>query len=69
MATPDDDPLIAVALELLDGKELDWAEAARMLNDPEQQELIDDCVSLPDCRVIAARCRLEPTGQRLRPAS
>jgi 2-methylcitrate dehydratase PrpD len=33
------------------------------------EELIDDCASLPDCRVIAARCRLEPTGQRLRPAS
>jgi 2-methylcitrate dehydratase PrpD len=33
------------------------------------EEIVDDCTSLPDSRVIAARCRLEPTGQRLRPAS
>lgn len=33
------------------------------------EELIDNCASLPDSRVIAARCRPEPTGQRLRPAS
>ena len=33
------------------------------------EELIDDCTSLPDSRVIAAQCRLEPTEQRLRPAS
>jgi len=33
------------------------------------EELVDNCTSLPDSRVIAARCRPEPTGQRLRPAS
>ena len=33
------------------------------------EELVDNCASLPDSRVIAARCRLEPTEQRLRPAS
>jgi 2-methylcitrate dehydratase PrpD len=33
------------------------------------EEAIDNCTSLPDSRVIAARCRLEPTEQRLRPAS
>jgi 2-methylcitrate dehydratase PrpD len=33
------------------------------------EELIDNCASLPDSRVIAARCRPEPTGHRLRPAS
>lgn len=33
------------------------------------EELIDHCASLPDSRVIAARCRPEPVGQRLRPAS
>ena len=33
------------------------------------EELVDNCTSLPDSRVIAARCRLEPTEQRLRPAS
>src|SRR6185503_20255239 len=33
------------------------------------EELVDHCPSLPDSRVIAARCRLEPTEQRLRPAS
>ncbi len=33
------------------------------------EELVDDCASLPDSHVIAARCRLEPAGQRLRPAS
>ena len=33
------------------------------------EELIDDCTSLPDSSVIAAQCRLEPTEQRLRPAS
>ena len=33
------------------------------------EELIDNCPSLPDSRVIAARCRLEPAEQRLRPAS
>ena len=33
------------------------------------EELVDNCTSLPDSRVIAARCRLEPTQQRLRPAS
>ncbi|WKA31137.1 MmgE/PrpD family protein [Bradyrhizobium roseum] len=33
------------------------------------EELVDNCVSLPDCRVIAARCRPEPAEQRLRPAS
>jgi 2-methylcitrate dehydratase PrpD len=35
----------------------------------ELEELIDSCASLPDSRVIAARCRPEPSGQRLRPAS
>ena len=33
------------------------------------EELVDNCASLPDSRVIAARCRLEPTEQRQRPAS
>src|SRR4051812_19505527 len=33
------------------------------------EDLIDNCPSLPDSRVIAARCRLEPIEQRLRPAS
>lgn len=33
------------------------------------EELVDGCTSLPDSRVIAARCRLEPAEQRLRPAS
>jgi 2-methylcitrate dehydratase PrpD len=33
------------------------------------EELVDTCPSLPDSRVIAARCRLEPIEQRLRPAS
>ena len=33
------------------------------------EALVDNCTSLPDSRVIAARCRLEPTEQRLRPAS
>ena len=33
------------------------------------EELVDNCASLPDSRVIAARCRLEPAEQRLRPAS
>jgi 2-methylcitrate dehydratase PrpD len=33
------------------------------------EELIDDCASLPDSRVIAVRCRPEPAEQRLRPAS
>ncbi len=33
------------------------------------EELVDNCTSLPDSRVIAARCRPEPAGQRLRPAS
>jgi 2-methylcitrate dehydratase PrpD len=33
------------------------------------EDLVDNCPSLPDSRVIAARCRLEPTEQRLRPAS
>jgi 2-methylcitrate dehydratase PrpD len=31
--------------------------------------LVDNCVSLPDSGVIAAWCRPEPAGQRLRPAS
>jgi 2-methylcitrate dehydratase PrpD len=35
----------------------------------ELEDLIDNCASLPDSRVIAARCRPEPAGQRLRPAS
>jgi hypothetical protein len=33
------------------------------------EELVDNCASLPDSRVIAAWCRLEPAEQRLRPAS
>jgi 2-methylcitrate dehydratase PrpD len=33
------------------------------------EKLVDECMSLPDSRVIAAQCRLEPTEQRLRPAS
>jgi 2-methylcitrate dehydratase PrpD len=33
------------------------------------EELVDHCTSLPDSRVIAARCRLQPSEQRLRPAS
>ena len=33
------------------------------------EELVDSCASLPDCRVIAARCGLQPIAQRLRPAS
>jgi 2-methylcitrate dehydratase PrpD len=33
------------------------------------EELVDNCTSLPDSRVIAIRCRLEPAEQRLRPAS
>jgi 2-methylcitrate dehydratase PrpD len=33
------------------------------------EDLIDNCPSLPDSRVIAARCQLEPIEQRLRPAS
>ena len=33
------------------------------------EELIDDCASLPDSRIIAVRCRPEPGEQRLRPAS
>jgi 2-methylcitrate dehydratase PrpD len=33
------------------------------------EELVDNCASLPDSRVIAARCRPEPAEQRLRPAS
>jgi 2-methylcitrate dehydratase PrpD len=33
------------------------------------EDLIDNCPSLPDSRVIAVRCRLEPIEQRLRPAS
>jgi 2-methylcitrate dehydratase PrpD len=33
------------------------------------EELVDNCTSLPDSRVIAAHCRLEPAEQRLRPAS
>lgn len=33
------------------------------------EQLVDDCASLPDSRVIAARCRLEPAEARLRPAS
>jgi 2-methylcitrate dehydratase PrpD len=35
----------------------------------ELEDLIDNCASLPDSRVIAAGCRLEPAEQRLRPAS
>jgi 2-methylcitrate dehydratase PrpD len=31
--------------------------------------LVDKCTSLPDSRVIAACCRVEPTGRLLRPAS
>ena len=33
------------------------------------EQLVDDCASLPDSRVIAARCRLDPAERRLRPAS
>jgi 2-methylcitrate dehydratase PrpD len=33
------------------------------------EELVDSCPSLPDSRVIAARCGLQPIEQRLRPAS
>jgi 2-methylcitrate dehydratase PrpD len=33
------------------------------------EDLVDNCSSLPDSCVIAARCRLEPAEQRLRPAS
>ena len=33
------------------------------------ETLIDNCASLPDSRVIAACCRLEPTERLLRPAS
>jgi 2-methylcitrate dehydratase PrpD len=33
------------------------------------EELVDNCTSLADSSVIAARCRPEPAGQRLRPAS
>jgi hypothetical protein len=33
------------------------------------EELVDNCASLPESHVIAARCRLEPSEQRLRPAS
>ncbi|MBR1147066.1 MmgE/PrpD family protein [Bradyrhizobium sp. AUGA SZCCT0431] len=33
------------------------------------EELVNNCTSLPDSRVIAARCRLEPSEQQLRPAS
>jgi 2-methylcitrate dehydratase PrpD len=33
------------------------------------EDLVDNCPSLPGSHVIAARCRLEPTEQRLRPAS
>lgn len=33
------------------------------------EELVENCASLPDSRVIAARCRPEPSEQRLRPAS
>jgi 2-methylcitrate dehydratase PrpD len=33
------------------------------------EELVDSCASLPDSRVIAARCGLQPIEQRLRPAS
>jgi len=33
------------------------------------EELVDDCASLPDSRVIAALCRLDPAERRLRPAS
>jgi 2-methylcitrate dehydratase PrpD len=35
----------------------------------ELEDLVDNCASLPESRVIAARCRLEPAEQRLRPAS
>src|SRR5450631_740063 len=35
----------------------------------ELEDMVDNCASLPDSRVIAARCRLEPAEQRLRPAS
>jgi 2-methylcitrate dehydratase PrpD len=33
------------------------------------EELVDNCTSLPDSRVIAVRCGLQPIEQRLRPAS
>ena len=33
------------------------------------EELVDICTTLPEARVIAAQCRLEPVEQRLRPAS
>ncbi|WP_249133590.1 hypothetical protein [Bradyrhizobium sp. AUGA SZCCT0182] len=33
------------------------------------EELVDNCTSLPVSHVIAAQCRLEPSEQRLRPAS
>jgi 2-methylcitrate dehydratase PrpD len=33
------------------------------------EDLVDNSASLPDSRIIVARCRLEPTEQRLRPAS
>jgi 2-methylcitrate dehydratase PrpD len=35
----------------------------------ELEDMVDNCASLPDSRVIAARCRLEPAEQRLQPAS
>jgi 2-methylcitrate dehydratase PrpD len=45
--------------------------AAGVIGDRAQdlEEMVDNCPSLPDSRVIAARCRLEPAEQRLRPAS
>jgi 2-methylcitrate dehydratase PrpD len=33
------------------------------------EELIENCATLSDARVIVAQCRLEPVEQRLRPAS
>jgi 2-methylcitrate dehydratase PrpD len=33
------------------------------------EELVDNCATLSDARVIAAQCRIEPAEQRLRPAS
>jgi 2-methylcitrate dehydratase PrpD len=33
------------------------------------EELVDICATLPDARMIAAQCQLEPAKQRLRPAS
>ena len=33
------------------------------------EELVDNCASLPDSRVIAAQCRLAPMERQLRPAS